>query len=378
MDREKPRIAFFIGNMENSGGTERVLSVIANGLSKRGYPVLIMSLKGKGSVFFPVSDAIKIYWLEKEAPKAGILKRIQSLVVFLNQENIDFLIDVDIILCFYSFFLKKLRAKIHWISWEHFNFYYHFRRNRFLRSIARRMVGRYSECLIVLSEEDKGYYKEKLNLRCKIIRIYNPNPYEDKGSERMREPIIFAAGRLTKVKGFDLLIKSWKLLEDKYPKWKVLVAGEGRDRKKLEKEIEAAGIKHFFLVGNTDQIEQYYKRAEIFALPSRDEGFGMVLLEAMAFSLPAVGYSCKAGPKEIIEEGENGFLVAPGEIETFARKMEILMQDEHKRREMGEKARESTKRFGREQILDQWEQILQEMTNRQERRENEHSGDGGQ
>lgn len=183
---------------------------------------------------------------------------------------------------------------MHWISWEHFNFYYHFKKNQFLRSIARRLVGRYSECLIVLSEEDKAYYKERLNLRCRIIRIYNPNPYEDKAPKQEGEPIIFAAGRLTRVKGFDLLIKSWKLLEDRYPEWKVLVAGEGADRKKLEKEIETSGIRRFFLVGNTDRIEEYYKKAELFVLPSRDEGFGMVLLEAMAFSLPAVGYSCKA------------------------------------------------------------------------------------
>ncbi|MDE5907846.1 MAG: glycosyltransferase family 4 protein [Lachnospiraceae bacterium] len=361
MDREKLRIAFFIGNMGSSGGTERVLSVIANGLSERGHHVSIMSLRGTGRVFFPVSDAVKIYWLEKEVPKAGIIKKIQSLAVFLNFEHIDFLIDVDIILCFYSLFLKRLRPQMHWISWEHFNFYYHFRKNHFLRSMARRLVARYSECLVVLSEEDKGYYKEKLNLKCKITRIYNPNPYEDKAPKEMGEPMIFAAGRLTKAKGFDLLIKSWKLLEDRYPKWKVMVAGEGTDRKKLEKEIESAGIKRFDLVGNTDQIEQYYRRAEIFALPSRDEGFGMVLLEAMAFSLPAVGYACKAGPKEIIEEGENGFLVIPGDVEMFARKMEILMQDAHRRRKMGEKARESTKRFQREQILDAWELLLHEM-----------------
>lgn len=361
MDGEKLRIAFFIGNMGSSGGTERVLSVIANGLSERGHHVSIMSLKGRGRVFFPVSDAVKIYWLEKEAPKAGIIRKIQSLAVFLNQESIDFLIDVDIILCFYSLFLKWLRPQMHWISWEHFNFYYHFKKNHFLRSIARRLVAHYSECLIVLSEEDKGYYKENLNLKCKIVRIYNPNPYEDKPPKEEGGPIIFAAGRLEKVKGFDLLIESWKLLEDKYPEWKVLVAGEGTERKKLEKEIESAGMTRFFLVGNTDQIEKYYKRAEIFVLPSRDEGFGMVLLEAMAFSLPAVGYSCKAGPKEIIEDGENGFLVVPGEAEAFARKMELLMQDADKRREMGEKARKSTGRFRREEILDEWELNLQDM-----------------
>lgn len=361
MDQKKMKITFFIGNMGNSGGTERVLSVIANGLSERGYQISIMSLRGKGSTFFPVSEAIQIYWLEREAARTGIIGKIQSLAAFLNQENVDFLIDVDIILCFYSLFLKRLRPQMHWISWEHFNFYYHFKKNNFLRSIARRLVAGFSEHLIVLSEEDKEYYQKNLRLRCGISRIYNPDPYEDAEPKRMWEPIILAAGRLTKVKGFDLLIRSWQLLESRYPEWKVLVAGEGVDRKKLEKEIKSAGLTNFHLIGNVAQIEQYYEKAEIFVLPSRDEGFGMVLLEAMAFSIPVVSYSCKAGPKEIVIDGENGFLISPGEVEEFARKMEVLMSDEIKRREMGKKAKESTKRFRKEQILDEWEALLQDM-----------------
>ena len=110
-------------------------------------------------------------------------------------------------------------------------------------------------------------------------------------------------------------------------------------------------------------IEQYYQKSEIFVLPSRDEGFGMVLLEAMDFSLPAVSYSCKAGPAEIIIEAENGFLVEPESIEMFAEKLYLLMADPVRSRQMGEKAKESTKRFGREHILDEWEALLQGMIN---------------
>lgn len=360
MDKKNLKLAFFIGNMSNSGGTERVLSVIASGLADRGYHVSIISLKGSGQTFFPVSEKVRIYWLE-EAARTGIIRKIQSLAAFLNQENIDFLIDVDIILCFYSFFLKWLRPQMHWISWEHFNFYYHFRKNNFLRSIARRLVAAFSEHLVVLSEEDKGYYRKNLKLKCGISRIYNPNPYEDAQPKRTWEPVILAAGRLTKVKGFDLLIKSWQLLENRYPEWKVLVAGEGIDRKKLESQIKAAGLTNFHLIGNVMQIEKYYGKAEIFVLPSRDEGFGMVLLEAMAYSVPVVSYSCKAGPKEIVTDGENGYLVPPGEVELFARKMEALMADEAGRREMGRRAKESTRRFDKEPIIDEWEGLLNNM-----------------
>ncbi len=361
MDGQNLKIVFFIGNMSHSGGTERVLSIIAGGLSQRGYQISIMSLWGNGQTFFQIPENVKIYWLEKEAPGAGILKKIKSLTSFLKQENADCLVDVDIILVFYSLILKRLIPQMRWISWEHFNYFYHFKKNQSLRGIARWLVGKFSDQLVVLSEEDKGYYQENLKLKCNIARIYNPNPYEEQAPKQEGEPIIFAAGRLTGVKGFDLLIESWKQLEPEYPEWRVLVAGEGEDREKLEKAIKDAGLCHFQLVGRTAQVEAYYKRAEIFALPSRDEGFGMVLLEAMDFALPAVSFACKAGPREIVVEGENGFLVEPENIEAFAQKLELLMSDEEMRREMGRKAQKSTCRFDKERILDEWEKLLESM-----------------
>lgn len=363
MDGKNLKVVFFIGNMSQSGGTERVLSIIAGGLSQRGYQISIMSLWGKGQTFFQIPEKVKIYWLEKEAPGAGILKKLKLLTSFLKQENADFLVDVDIILVFYSLILKRLIPRIRWISWEHFNYFYHFKRNHFLRRIARRLVGRFSDHLVVLSEEDKGYYQENLKLKCDITRIYNPNPFEKQISKQTGESVIFAAGRLTGAKGFDLLIESWKLLEPEYPEWTVLVAGEGEDREKLEKAIKDARLCRFHLVGRTTHMERYYERAEIFALPSRDEGFGMVLLEAMDFALPAVSFACKAGPREIIVEGENGFLVEPENTEVFARRLEALMADKKMRREMGRKAQSSTYRFDKEQILDAWEKLLENMIN---------------
>ncbi|MDE7331573.1 MAG: glycosyltransferase family 4 protein [Lachnospiraceae bacterium] len=378
MDRRNMEIVFFIGNMSHSGGTERVLSVIANGLSERGYRVSIMSLWGTGKTFFSLDEEVKVFWAEEEAPKAGIIRKLKQLNAFLGKKKPDFLVDVDIILVFYSFFLKRLNPKVHWISWEHFNYHYHFKRNHSLRAVARRLVSRFSDQLIVLSEEDKGYYQQNLNLKCRITRIYNPNPYGDGEPEEAKEPVIFAAGRLTGVKGFDLLMKSWKMLEDKYPEWKVLVAGEGEDRYILEEQKKAAGLKNFHFIGNVSDIGHYYNISEIFVLSSRDEGFGMVLLEAMDFSLPAVSYSCKAGPGEIVIDGENGYLVEPGNVEMFAQKLELLMKDEELRRRMGRNAKESTKRFDREQILDDWEGVLGSMMTMRRERTDEYSGDSGQ
>lgn len=84
----------------------------------------------------------------------------------------------------------------------------------------------------------------------------------------------------------------------------------------------------------------------------------MALLEAMCFGLPAVSFACRMGPREIVTDGENGFLIEPGNISAFAGKMELLIKDRELRRRMGEKARQSARRFEKEYILDKWEVLI--------------------
>ncbi len=366
----RKKTAFFCGDISQSGGTERVFSVIANGLAERGYPVFAISLRGGEDSFFPLNQNIKVYCVEGGRKKKGIPGNIHYLSAVIEREKPDFLIDVDIILGCYSYFLKKRFPKLHWIAWEHFNFYHHFRKNHLLRKLVRKAVARYADWLVVLTDEDKRCYERSLKLRCGISRIYNPLSYpctsreEDSTAYRKKTeyPVIFAAGRLTRVKGFDLLIRSWGKLEKKYPQWKVIIAGEGEDRDKLEKKVKRAGLRNLRFAGKVSDMEKYYEGAALFVLPSRSEGFGMALTEAMHFSIPAVAYNCKAGPGEIIDDGVTGFLVKPGDIDGFSEKMERLMRDQTLRYEMGERAARSVRRFDREGILDEWESLLMKVS----------------
>ncbi len=354
------KIVFLIGNMSNGGGTERVLSVIAGGLSERGHQVSVISLWGQKPSFFPLGKEIDVCWPEGKGRGITVVGQFRRLAGIIKRARPDFLVDVDSILGVYSVFLRKTVPDLRWISWEHFNYYYHFDYNRILRRFVRRLVCRFADMLIVLTDEDKGYYEKNLRLKCKIVRIYDPDPFVEEPLRKREERSILAAGRLVREKGFDLLIQSWKLLEENYPEWSLLIAGQGQERERLERQAEKAGLKRLWFVGIVNPIEDYYRRTAFFVLPSRDEGFGMVLVEAMHFGLPAVSYSCKAGPREIVLDGENGFLVKPGDVADFAQKMERLILDKELRRRMGESAAESVKRFGREEILSQWEEMLEE------------------
>lgn len=352
------KIAFVSGNMSHSGGTERVLSVVANGLADRGYPISVISFGGDGSSFFPLNPGISVHWLYEQNPMKHIGRTLGKYKAALRQEQPDVLVDVDIILCFYSILVRSCVPGMKWISWEHFNYFYRFPVNHNLRKLARRMVCRYSDQIIVLSEEDKGYYLKHCKISGRIDRIYNPTPFEDIPEIEKTEKMILAAGRLTPVKGFDLLLQSWSLLEKKYPDWKLVIAGEGEDRNALMMQKAEYELKNLELIGHVRNIESLYRKAAFFVLPSRYEGFVMVLLEAMAFSNPVVSYACKAGAREIVIQGENGFLVKPGQVREFADQMAVLMDDAELRAKMGRAARKSMDRFRTDRILDDWETLL--------------------
>ncbi len=177
----------------------------------------------------------------------------------------------------------------------------------------------------------------------------------------MKKKIVLAAGRITGIKGFDMLIESWRLLEERFPDWKLVIAGEGEDRAALEQQIADAGLTRVELPGRISDMAAMYRQVEFFVLPSRGEGFVMVLLEAMAFSLPAVAFACKAGVKEVIYDGENGYLARLGDINTLADRMARLMEDGALRHRMGAAARESMERFKTEKILNDWEDMLKSL-----------------
>ncbi|MBD5545140.1 MAG: glycosyltransferase family 4 protein [Lachnospiraceae bacterium] len=357
---QQEKLGFVIGNMSHSGGTERVLSILANGLAKRGHRVVIISMWGEKETVFPCADAIKRYRLSKEYPKGikGNLKNVISLYQIVKKEGITLLIDVDLILTFYSLPLKIAMPGLKRISWEHFNYYYQFRKNNRIRRAAMRLAAAFSDVVLVLSKEDQKYYQDNLKICGRLCQIYNPNTYEEVVVQRPKEKLVFAAGRLTRAKGFDYLLKSWKLLEKDFPEWKLCIAGQGEEEAALLSLKEQLDLKGVEFIGNVEQIEAYYEKAAFFVLPSRNEGFGMVLIEAMAYENPVVSFSCKAGPKDIVTDGKDGFLVKTGDYKSFAARMGRLMENGELRERMGRKAKESTKRFQVEKILDQWEELL--------------------
>ncbi len=213
---------------------------------------------------------------------------------------------------------------------------------------------------IVLTHEDKNEWKGINNME--VIPnplVYYPN--EELVSDTSSKQVI-AVGRYTRQKGFDLLMKAWKQVTNKHPDWVLRIYGSGNNEpyRCLAKENGLA--ESVFCEKAVTNIYEKYKESSIFVLSSRYEGFGLVLSEAMSCGLPAVSFACPCGPRDIIKDGEDGYIVEPENTDALAEKIIYLMKHEDMRKSMGAKARKNIIRYKEESVMKKWMDLFNELT----------------
>lgn len=358
------KICFFSGDITRSGGTERVSTVIANQLVKnKKFNICFLSLwENNDKLFYTLNDKIERYALfEKVTSGKRILTYVYRLRKFVKSNNIDVLIDIDGILDLYS--IPALRgAKCKLISWEQFNYYYN--PDGPYRKITRKWAAKKADAIVVLTDEDKQNYKKEVRIKGKIIRIYNPmESFEDNNvGYNLDSKLIISAGRLTAQKGFDMLVDVANIVLKKHPDWKWIICGEGEEREALEEKIRKYGLEQkLILQGNVNNIEGYYRKSAMFVLTSRAEGFGLVLTEAKKEGLPCVSFRCPAGPREIILEGVNGYLIDCFDIKAMAEKINELIENQDIRKKFSDNSMVGTEKFNIDKIGEQWMELIEQI-----------------
>ena len=355
------RICFFSGDVTNSGGTERVGTIIANELNKNEkYKISFVSLvEKKNEPFFEVSKDIKRYALF-EQPVRGLpnIHRIcYRLIQLIKQEKFDVIVDIDGILDMYSL-TAKLFTKVKVISWEHFNYYQHPVVGH--RKYTRWLAGRFADAIVTLTEEDKGYYLENLKIKCPIQAIYNPIiGLENVKEYNISSKMLLSVGRLTYQKGFDMLVEVAKDVLHKHPDWTWIILGEGEDRPLLEQKIKDYQLeKRLILKGNVSNVEDYYAKTGIFVMTSRYEGLPMTLLETKPYQLPVVSFDIQTGPRECIINGENGYLIEAFNKQDMVEKINYLIENLQLRLDFSTNATKNCYNFSVEKIINQWIELF--------------------
>lgn len=355
-------IVFFIQNFSRPAGSERVTSIIAGELSKRGYNVTVLSICGDNTCYFELDEKVRIYTLiNKEAVdnKRQFLTVLKKLKEFYKTNKVDIVIDVFAALSIYTILLKK-KYGFKNITWEHFNY----KINTGMNRLGRQLAVRYSDQIVTLTKTDMEYYTENNKIRGKITYIYNPSPYQNvdlTDIEKERKNLIISVGRLTDQKGFDRLIEVWKLVEPKCD-WKLLILGDGEDREKLQEQIDKYGLKRIKLMGNVKNVEDYYRQASIYVSTARYEGLPMTMIEAQSFGLPIISFDYDTGPREVIADKTTGIIISQTNenemINAMGKAIQSIIDNNVSRQNMCEKVQCTSSRFNADCIARKWSSII--------------------
>ncbi len=211
---------------------------------------------------------------------------------------------------------------------------------------------------VVLTNGNLKEWKQLNNMRV----IPNPLPFNNNEKSLLINKKVLVVGKQGYQKSYDRLLQIWKLVSLKYPNWKLEVYGNLDPKLGLEKMTANLHLTdNVIFFPPIKNIEDKYKEASLYVMSSRFEGFGMVLIEAMAFGVPCISFDCPHGPADIIKDGEDGFLIENGDIEGFGNAIIQLIENEELRAEMGAKAKENVKRYAPYKIVPIWDELFKSL-----------------
>jgi len=353
-------ICFFISDVTNCGGTERISFLVANHLHSVGHNVCFISwTKTNENVFFSLNRDIAILPLCQRFKPYQLLNNLYSFRKLLKSRNIDLLIDVDTVLTPYSI-ISKIGMSIKHIAWEHFNASINLGIAR--RDYGRRLAAALADLSIVLTKEDKSQWLSRFKIRNNIAHIYNPVTVgcADDIVPIREKKVILAVGRLAEQKGFDLLLNAWASIDPKIRSSAFLrIVGEGELRKELmalAAKLNIADEVEFY--GKSSNIEELYREAYAYVLSSRYEGFVLTLTEAMASGLPVISFDCPCGPKELLVD-EAGILVPFADIARLSQEISSLLTDEIRRNNVAQRCLERSRDFSSDVIMKEWDNLIE-------------------
>ena len=227
-----------------------------------------------------------------------------------------------------------------------------------IRAVMRKLYPRL-DLYVALTERDAEKWRRMLGDGVKVAAMPNAVPDTGEGVSPLTDKVVLASGRLTFQKGFDRLVPVWRQVAEKHPDWQLCIFGAGYQQDKLRELIAVNGLEDSaHLMGYSSQLFDEMRRASIFVMPSRFEGFPMTLLEAMSCGLPPVAYDFPNGARELVVDGVNGRLVANKDSDGMVRALCDLIEDEELRRKLGEQAPAAVDGYDIESLAARWDEIL--------------------
>ena len=226
------------------------------------------------------------------------------------------------------------------------------------------ILKRFDRIVVLTQEERRNHWLSYKN----VCVIPNPVRFTQTRISRVENKSILACGRLCYQKNYSSLLRAFRLVVNKFPEWHLDILGEGDERSLLESEISRFSLQNnVSLRGNQEDVQKWMSEASIFVLSSRYEGLPLVLLEAMSCGLPVISYACPSGPKDIISDGIDGFLVSPGDEQMLGACICLLADDNDLRKKMSSAALKKAKQYSLETIITLWMTLFEQLRNDNDR-----------
>lgn len=239
---------------------------------------------------------------------------------------------------------------------------------------TEKRLNKYDKIVLLCNDMKKDYIEIFPKLKNKFHKIYNfldldridkmkedYSDFSEKEKEMLKENYCIKIARLDYPKDFDTLIKAFKILKDRDINEKLYILGEGEQRKNLEKQIKENGLEEtIYLMGKKKNPYAFLNNADIFIHSSKREGFGMVLIEAMACEKLVVSSDCMTGPREILENGDVGKLYSVGDFLKLADILEKYLKNPNLKNPYIEKGNKRVLDFEKSKIIKDIQRFFQE------------------
>lgn len=382
MDSTKYKIVMCTPALYSAGGVERVVSVKANYYAEQlDYDVTIIVTEGRGrECFFPVSDKVRIINYKLFFEELWQLPFYRKIIAYFSkQHRFKKKLKADLMQICPDFTISTLRREINFlndikdgslkIGELHVNRanYRNFDANHsnpvkrlFAKIWINSLLGHLKRLdkMVVLTDSALKDWPELDN----IVKIPDALPFKIDGKSDLSVKRVISIGRYAYDKGNDLLLKAWSIIEKNHPDWSLDIYGNG-DKEPYQKQMIELGVNSHccHLNGPITDVKKEYFSSSVFVLPSRFEGFGLVIIESMACGVPVVAFDCENGPRSIITDGETGFLIPPFDISAFAEKVMLLMSDLELRKKIGSNALKTASQYDIDRIGQQWKHLFEEL-----------------
>lgn len=361
------KILYLTPRINNEGGVARILAVKTNlFIEKLGFEIAIATQnKGNLPLFFDFNRNIQFFDFELKGTLLSFISDYKKSVNFiLKNYNPDVVIITDNGLKGYLFkyLINCKKPVVFEVHGSKFNSQTNtdsfFKKIAFQLQVYLREKGlQQFDKVVFLSEESRQQWNIK-----KGEVIPNINWIETTAFSSQENKIALCIARNSYEKGLDRLFLIWKEICLQKPDWKLRLVTETEGYYNINDLITQNNLENSVeIIASEKNILQSYTESSIYLMTSHNEGMPMVLIEAMSVGLPVIAYDCPIGPKSMITNNENGFLIGNGNIAQFVAQTIAIMNDKEKRIIMGKKAIESTAKYKQSTILEKWKQLFESL-----------------